>query len=343
MSGAVGLLVALLLLVINAYFVAAEFALISSRRSSIEPLAEAGSRRARVTLRAMEQVSLLLAGAQLGITLASLGLGAVAEPAVAHQLERLFDAVGAPDSLLHPVSFVIALLIVVFLHVVLGEMVPKNVALAGPERTALLLVPALTWLVRVLRPAIATLNGLANVTLRAVRITPRAEVASAFTSDEVAGLISQSHREGLLDEEEHERLAGALGFEARTARSVLLPLDDLVTVVPDVTPREIERLTVRTGYSRFPVRTRRTVKSGLAGYVHLKDVLESDPGLRAAPVAAKRIRPLLHIGADDTLASVLETMQANGAHLARVTESDGTLLGVVALEDVLAALIGEVG
>ena len=176
-----------------------------------------------------------------------------------------------------------------------------------------------------------------------MHITPREEVTSAFTRDEVEGLISESHREGLLDEEEHELLAGALGFEARTVRSVLLPLQELVTVAPDVTPREIEQLTVRTGYSRFPVRTRRAVNGGLAGYVHLKDVLETDPALRATPLAAKRIRPLLHIGPDDTLASVLETMQGRGAHLARVTEPDGTLLGVVTLEDVLAALIGEVG
>jgi CBS domain containing-hemolysin-like protein len=336
-SGALGLLVAFLLLIVNAFFVGAEFALISTRRSSIEPLAAAGSRRARVTLAGMEQASLLLAGAQLGITLASLGLGAVAEPAVAHELERLFDAVGAPDGLLHPVSFVIALLIVVFLHVVIGETVPKNLALAGPESAALILVPALSWVVRVLRPAISTLNWLANATLRAVRVTPQDEVTSAFTREEVAGLIAESHQEGLLDAEDHEHLSGALGFDESTARSVLLAMDRLVTVAPGVTPREIEQLTASTGFSRFPVKS----ESGdLIGYLHLKDALETGRVERASPVPAKRIRPLLRVGIDDSLGSVLASMQSNGAHLARATDGEGKLLGVVALEDVISELIG---
>jgi CBS domain containing-hemolysin-like protein len=337
-NGPLGLLVAVLLLFVNAFFVAAEFALISTRRSSIEPLAARGSRRARVTLAGMEQASLLLAGSQLGITLASLGLGAVAEPSVAHELERLFDAVGAPDGLLHPISFVIALLIVVFLHVVIGETIPKNLAIAGPEGAALLLVPALTGLVRLLRPAIAGLNWLANLTLRAVRITPQDEVTSAFTREEVAGLIAESHHEGLLDQGDHEHLSDALGFDARTARAVLLPLDRLVTVTPGVTPEEVEQLSAATGFSRFPVRA----DSGdLIGYLHLKDVLETDPVQRTTAVAAKRIRPLLRVGIDDSLGSVLRTMQTNGAHLARATDAEGQLLGVVALEDVLAELIGE--
>lgn len=340
MSVAGGLLIAVLLLAVNAFFVASEFALISTRRSSIEPLAAQGSRRARTTLRAMERVSFLLAAAQLGITLASLGLGAVAEPAVAHLLERLFGAVGAAEHFVHPVAFVIALLIVVFLHVVIGEMVPKNLALAGPERAALLLVPSLGWLARLLRPAIAGLNGLANLTLRAARIAPQEEVTSAFTRDEVAGLIAESRSAGLLDAQEHELLEDALAFDAHTVRSVLLTMDRLVTTPPGATPHDIEQLTVRTGYSRFPVKE----PSGeLVGYVHLKDVLETDPARRSAPLAAWQVRPLLPVGVDDSLASVLETMQANGAHLACVIDAEGAQLGIAALEDVLAELIGEVG
>ncbi len=340
MSGPAGLLLALLLLALNAFFVASEFALISTRRSSIEPLAANGSRRARVTLRGMERVSILLAGAQLGITLASLGLGAVAEPAVAHVLERLFGAAGAAGRFVHPLAFVIALLIVVFLHVVLGEMVPKNLAMAGPERAALLLVPSLTRLARILRPAIAALNGLANLTLRVAGITPQAEVTSAFTRDEVAGLIAESRGAGLLDEQEHELLTDALAFDDRKVRSVLRPIDQLVTTGPSVTPQEIEQLAVVTGFSRFPVRA----PSGeLIGYVHLKDVLETDPLRRETALTPEQVRPLLTVGLDDPLAGVLETMQANGAHLAGVTDGDGEQLGIVVLEDVLSELIGEAG
>jgi CBS domain containing-hemolysin-like protein len=332
----VGVLIAVALLLINAFFVGAEFALISSRRSAIEPLAQAGSRRARTTLAAMEEVSLLLAGAQLGVTLASLGLGAVAEPAVAHLLEDVVDALGAPEAVLHPLAFAIALALVVFLHVVIGETVPKNLSLAGPERAALVLVPPLVALVRVSRPAISGLNAVANLTLKAVRVTPRNEVTSAFTRDEVAGLIAESHREGLLGESEHELLSGALHFESLAARDVIIPGTALVTVPASVTPSQIERLAVRTGYSRFPIVD---ASGDLLGYIHLKDAVDTDTADRERPVRSKWIRPLPHVNADSNLAAVLADMRRQGAHLARVTTSEGRLVGVVALGDVLTALV----
>ncbi len=332
------IVLSLVLLAANAFFVGAEFALVSARRSVIEPRADEGNRVARLTLRAMERVSLMMAGAQLGITICSLGLGYLGEPAIAHLLEGPFEAVGLPGALVHPVAFAIALAIVSFLHVVLGEMVPKNLALAGPERSALVLAPILAAVVRVLRPAIASLNWIANVTLRAVGITPRDEVTSAFTRDEVAALVEESRREGLLDQHEGRLLVGALTFEERDARSVLLPLDGLVTVEHDVTPAELEQVAARTGYSRFPVR-----RDGLMiGYLHLKDVLEFEDRHRNRPIAPSWIRPMPTVSVDDRLRAILARMQRTGAHLARVEAADGELLGVVALEDVLEELVGEI-
>jgi len=148
--------VAVALLAGNAFFVGAEFALIAARRTQIEPRAAEGSRAARLTLRAMERVSLMMAGAQLGITMCSLGLGAIGEPAVAHVLEIPLGALGVSGALLHTIAFAIALAIVVFLHMVLGEMVPKNIAIAGPERSALVLGPALYGVVTVLKPLICS-------------------------------------------------------------------------------------------------------------------------------------------------------------------------------------------
>ncbi len=231
----------LVLLGVNALFVGAEFALISARRSVIEPRAEEGGWAARVTLRAMERVSLMMAGAQLGITLCTLGLGALAEPAIAHGLEVPFESAGLPEALVHPVAVAIALFIVGGLHVVLGEMVPKNIALAGPDRSALVLAPPLTVLVKVLYPAIALLNLAANGFLRLIGVSPRNEVASAFTRDEVAGLVEESRREGFLDSHESHLLAGALEFEEHDARSVLLPMETIVTVPITVTPAEVEK------------------------------------------------------------------------------------------------------
>jgi CBS domain containing-hemolysin-like protein len=327
------------LLLGNALFVGAEFALISVRRTAVEPRAEAGSWSARITLRGMEHVSLMLAGSQLGVTVCTLGLGALAEPTIAHLLERPFEAAGAPDSAVHPVAFVLALVVVTFLHVVIGETVPKNIALAGPDRAALVLTPPLAGLVLVLRPVIVALNWVANSSLRLVRIEPKDEITSVFTRDEVAGLVDESRREGLLEADEHELVSGALAFDERTARDVLLRLEGLVTVPTNITPREIEQLAASTGYTRFPVHD---FAGRLIGYLHLKDILETRPERRASPVAAKWLRPLVHVPGDATLRQALATMQRSGAHLGQVVDADGESLGLVALEDILEELVGEI-
>ncbi|GAB2918114.1 hemolysin family protein [Rhodococcus aerolatus] len=329
---------AVVLLGLNAFFVGAEFALISARRTTIEPRAQQGSRAARTTLRAMEDVSLMMAGAQLGITLCSLGLGALGEPAVAHALEGPFTSLGVPDALLHPVAFTVALGIVVYLHVVIGEMVPKNIALAAPDRAALVLAPPLVLVVTLLKPVIVALNWVANVCLRAVGVTPKDEVTSAFTRDEVAGLVAESRDEGLLDLEEATLVGGALAFADATVAAVLLRTDDLVTVAPGVTPREVERAAARTGFSRFPVSDG---DGGVRGYLHLKDVLHTDPGALDEPVPAALVRALPEVEPDAPLRAVLATLQRTGAHLAQVRWDRGPLLGVVALEDVLEELVGE--
>jgi CBS domain containing-hemolysin-like protein len=337
MSTTTALALSVLLLAGNAFFVGAEFALISARRSEIEPRAEAGSRAARVALAAMEDVSLMMAGAQLGITICSLGLGYLGEPAIAHLLEGPFEDAGVPESLVHPVAFTLALALIALLHVVLGEMVPKNIALAGPERAVLALAAPLMTVVRILRPGIALLNWIANRTLRAVGVEPKTEVTSAFTRDEVAGLVDESRREGLLDPGEERLLVGALQFEERDARAVLLPLDRLETVGAGATPHELEQAGVRTGFSRFPVRR----DGRLIGYLHLKDALAFDALQRRRPIAATRIRPLPTVRANDPLRSVLAAMQRSGAHMARVDDGPSTL-GAVALEDVLEELVGEI-
>lgn len=340
MSDVTALWIALLLLAGNAFFVGAEFALISARRTQIEPRAEAGSRAARLTLRGMENVSLMMAGAQLGITMCSLGLGAIGEPAVAHLLEPLFEAANVPDVLVHPVAFTIALAIVVTLHMVLGEMVPKNIAIAGPERSALVLGPPLYAIVTALKPVIALLNLLANAVLRLIRVTPQDEVASAFTADEVAAFVAESRREGLLDDDEHELLTGALEFTDERVRSVVLGVDDLVTVPRDVTVAQLDDVCARTGFSRFPVVDG---DSDLVGYVHLKDVLDTPAERRDEPVDGTWLRPLVTVSAEASLRDALAAMQTRGAHMARVVDPhDDRVVGVATLEDVIEELVGEV-
>ena len=339
MSFEIALSIAILMLIGNAFFVGSEFGLISARRSSIELRALKGSRAAKTTLGAMENISLMLAGAQLGVTLCSLVLGAVGEPLLAHLLEEPFKALGMPDALLHVVSFALALAVMVYFHVVIGEMIPKNIALANPDRVALILTPPLVFIVRLLRPVVTALNTVANFCLHLFGIKPQAEVPSTFTRDEVAGFVEESRREGLIDQDEGSLLKGALRFDERTVRSILLPLDKLVTASTKVTPLEIEKLAAETGYSRFPVQNS---QGGLKGYVHLKDILEIDEAKYASPIPPRGIRPLAIVSVRASLRTALTTLQKSDAHLAQVTSGNGSVIGIVTLEDVLEELVGEI-
>ncbi len=343
MSDSAAVLIAVLLLAANAFFVGAEFALISARRTQIEPRVAAGSRGARTTLRAMENVSLVMAGAQLGITACSLGLGAIGEPAVAHLIEPGLHALGVPDRLLHPIAFTIALTVVVYLHVVLGEMVPKNIALAGPERSALVLGPPMMVVVTILKPIVVGLNTIANLLLRMVRVEPKAEVTSAFTRDQVAAMVDESRHEGLLEVSEYDRLAGALGFTERTVTTVLLERETLRVVPRGATVRDVERLCAETGFSRFPVEA---PDGELIGYLHIKDVLEAeeDDPTRSGDLAIedKWIRPFASVRPGHLLHEALAGLRRRGAHMGRVVTDAGEVLGLIALEDVLEELVGEI-
>lgn len=337
MSTGTALLLAAVLLALNAFFVGAEFALISARRSQIEPRAEAGSRPARITLRAMERVALMMTCAQLGITACSLGLGAVGEPAVAALIEGPLGWAGVPSEVAHPVALVVALAIVVGLHMVLGEMVPKNLALAGPERAALWLGPPLAGVTALLKPVIVTLNAAANGVVRLFGVRPRQEVTSAYDAEQVARMVAESRREGVLGPEEHHLLSGALRFEQRTVTRVVLPTTDLVTAPLTADAEVVQELCVRTGFSRFPVRND---DGELVGYVHVKDFLDPPDG--AAEPVSDHLRPLTSVQGDDPLRTALATMQSRGLHLARVVDERGRLLGVAMLEDVLEELVGEI-
>ncbi|WP_239334599.1 hemolysin family protein [Frankia sp. CiP3] len=354
---------AVVLLAGNAFFVGAEFAVISARRDRIEPMAAAGDRRARTAITAIENLSPMLAAAQLGITICSLGLGAVAEPSVAHLIDGSLRALGVPASLYSPIGFAAALAIVVCLHIVLGEMVPKNIALAGPEQAALRLAPPLLRFARLARPLILFLDAVANGCVRLVRIKPVAELSTAYTPDQLTIMIAESRQQGLLEDYEHNLLTGALELPARTARSVMINIDQIVAVPWSVSAAELEALVTRTGFSRFPVRapepagpagTARapltpTTPGGpaaagvmIAGFIHAKDVLGIQSDAQDDPLPPRRLRPMAEIRPDLPLDEVLRLMQRTGCHLGRVPGPAGTTIGVVALEDVVEEFVGEV-
>ncbi|WP_327292140.1 hemolysin family protein [Streptomyces sp. NBC_01198] len=334
---ALQLLIALLLVLGNGFFVGAEFALVSVRRSQIEPLA-AAQRRARTVLYGLEHLPQMMAAAQFGVTVCSLTLGAVAEPTVAHLLEPVFTAAHVPDDLVHAIGYVLALALVVFLHLVIGELVPKNLAMADPEKTALWLSPGLVGFARVFRPVIVVLGASARVILRACGVEPKDEVDAVFTSAELTVLVEDARRAGLLDSDEQERLEDALELGTRPVTEVLLTPDQLITLTPTVTPREVEELTVRTGYSRFPVAAE--PGPGYLGYLHVKDMLDLEDQDR--PVPQRLWRPITTLRADLPLDDALTSMRRAASHLAAVADPAGRVLGLVALEDVLEMLVGEV-
>ncbi|MFZ1249348.1 MAG: hemolysin family protein [Candidatus Saccharimonadales bacterium] len=339
MSLEVSIFIAISMLIGNALFVGAEFGLISARRSSIELRAMNGSKAARITLNAMENVTLMLAGAQLGVTLCSLILGAVSEPMIAHLLQHPLETFNAPAALIHAISFSIALSLTVYLHVVIGEMLPKNIALAHPEKTALFLTPPLMVFIRVTRPIVLGLNQFANWCLSIFHVKSKNEVASTFTHDEVAGFIEESSKEGLLKSDEISLLSGALRFDERTVKAVLLPLETVTSAPTSATPNDIENLAAQTGFSRFIILG---TNQEIRGYIHLKDMLYVDEDELHIPIPASDLRPLANIQITDTLRSALTIMQQSGRHIAQVTGQGNKIVGIVMLEDVLEELVGEI-
>ncbi len=333
-----GLAWLVVLLAGNAFFVGAEFAVIAAKRSQIEPRAEAGSRAAKTALWAMEHATLMLATSQLGITVCSLLILNVSEPALHHILEIPLELTGLPVEVVSGIAFAMALLIVTFLHVVLGEMVPKNISFSLPTRAVLLLAPPLVAVARIFGILIRALNAVANGVLRAFKVEPKDEAASAFTLEEVATIVEQSQREGLL----HDRsgaLTAAFEFTTKTVSDVAVPMAELVTLPEDASPADVERAVAQRGFSRYVL----VDEAGEpTGYVHLKDVIDLDEDEFDDPVPPKRIRRLVSILSRAELEDGLAVMRRSGAHLARSVDEEGNVTGVLFLEDIIEELVGEV-
>lgn len=337
-SDLLALLAAIALLAANAFFVGAEFALISARRDRLEAMAEAGNGAAHTVLRAGADLSRMLAASQLGITICSLLLGRLGEPAIAHLIERPLEWAGMPAAVLHPLAFAVSLAIVVVAHILLGEMVPKNIAIAGPERTAIWLVPPFLVFTTVARPLIELFNLIANGVLRLFGIEPRDELETAFTSGELADLIAESGREGLLDDDESRRLRRTINSQHTTVADVIVPGAEMITLPARPTVGDVARTVADTGFSRFPLLT---ADGRLGGYLHVKDILDL-VGTPEAAVPAERVRGLPEVPVSARLDEALALLRRSRAHLGRAVDRRGATVGLVAMEDLLERYVGEV-
>lgn len=337
-SIASGLIAFLVLLLVNGFFVAAEFAVISARRAQIEPRAKAGSTPAKLTIKAMENVSLILATCQLGVTIAGLLILLVAEPSIHEILKTPLHALGLPDSVESAASFGIALLVVSFLHVLVGEMVPKNISFSIPERAALVLVPIVYGLAIVLKPVVFALNATANGIIRIFGVKPKNEANSAFTLEQVEDIVSHSTRAGVLSDETGA-ITNTFEFTDKQVKDILVPIEKLITLNAESTPRDFEQAVAKHGFSRYLVIAE---DGSLEGYLHLKDVIDADEEEADEPVQRKLIRTVKSIGGGVELEDALALMQRDRQHLMANFDSEGRLKGVLFLEDILEELVGEV-
>jgi CBS domain containing-hemolysin-like protein len=283
----------------------------------------------------------VLSAAQLGITVASLLLGYVAEPSVADLLEGPLHRLGLEGGAVSSISFVVALTVVAFFHLVIGEMVPKNIAIAEPDRTALLLARPLRGFIVALGPAIALVNGLANLGLRLLGIEQTDEISEARTGEEIADVLALSRREGVLEEVEHRLMTGALRFPERDVAGVAIPRASIVAVPAGSTPAELERQAVTTGHSRIVVYGRDLDE--VLGFVHAKDLLAQPVTARHRPMPVGLVRRMLVLDGNRTLQQVLLAMRRARIHAGLVVDADGRTAGLVTLEDVLGALVGDIG
>ena len=336
------LAVAVVLLIANAFFVAVEFALLASRATRLEPMAESGDdERAVIALDAIRDLQPQLAGAQLGITMASLGLGSVAEPSVAHLIELGIERFWHPSAgVLHAISLTVALSIVVVVHMVLGEMVPKNIAIAAPERTARLLAPLHGAYVALLKPIVWFLTWISNGFVRMFGFEPVDELNTALTVNEFHTLLEGAVEGGTLEDLEHDLLTGALDFRARTAGSIMVPRGRMVARPRSTSVAELERLVAESGHSRIPITA--AGPDDVIGFVHSKDLLRFGADERQDPVPLEMVRRMLIVSPDQPVRDLMRAMRRERRHLALVRMGDGQLLGMVTLEDVLEALVGDI-
>ncbi|MGA5452099.1 hemolysin family protein [Streptomyces umbrinus] len=334
MSFPMALFVTVLLLIGSGFFVAAEFALVASKRHRMEKAAAQGQRGAKAALAGMRELSLMLAGAQLGITVCTLGLGSISKPAVSHELDPLLEKLGLPSSLSYGIAFAVAMIIVVFLHMVVGEMAPKSWAIAHPERSAMLLTPPFRGLVRLVRPLISLLNKVSNALVRLCRVTPRDELTSVHNREQLTHLVTESERLGLISKDDSELITSSLTEPQSPVGDLQVPAEEITSVPVEASVDDILATAAAHDRSRLLVRDGPLV----VGSVHTRDALIARSRGRAA-TARELARPVPELAAQDTVGHAIEQLRRYRASLAVVGDETGRLTGLVTLDDLLARLL----
>lgn len=343
------ILAALVLVLLNGFFVLAEFALVKARQTRIDVLARRGSFVARQAQRALKNLDTYLSVTQLGITIASLGLGWLGEPAFAHLVEPVFVSLGgAAPVLAHTLAVTTAFLIITFLHIVFGELAPKSVAIIRPEKSVLLTALPMRGFYFLLYPGVWALNGAATILLRLIGIRAASDHDRSFSEEELRVILAESHRTGAISGGSREMVERAFDFTMRRARQIMVPRVDITFLSTRKTLRENWQTARESGHTRFPL-TDGDLDQTL-GMIHIKDLvglLEESVGEHNAPEAAatdiRQIRrEILFVPESQTLERLLSEFQQSRLHMAIVVDEYGGTSGLVTLEDVLEEIVGEI-
>ena len=338
MSRLPALAISIVLLLLNGFFVAVEFSLLASRRARLNHLVNEGNKRAQRASRSLGELTVMLAGAQLGITVCSFGVGALAEPAIADAIAQILHRpVHIPSGVAHGIGFVVALLVVVFVHMVVGEMAPKSWAITHPERSALILITPFRAFTAVVRPLLRALNAIANGMIRVIGVSPKGEVSMALSSVEMNVLLQRSREQGALDLSTHALLTRSLSLSGRVALDALTPRAEIALVDLSADADEIERC------ARTTRRSRLLLVDGdvdhVVGVVLVRDLLHLDDARRATVTARDLARPVSTHRLDERLEEILLGTREHRRQLVVVVDGSGRTAGVLTVQDIVDQLL----
>ena len=331
---------ALLLVLLNGFFVLAEFSLVKVRRTRLAELSEGGSRRARVALHVTTNLDAYLSACQLGITLASLGLGWLGEPAIATLLTPLFERMGLSGVYTHTISYIIAFSIITFLHIVFGELVPKSMAIRNAERSSLITAQPLVWFDRLFYPFIWSLNGIANYIIHLMGMEPARDIDAAHSPQELKLMVESSEKFGFLDSTEGTILENVLDFTNRVASDVMVPRQDMVCLYIQDTLEEATNTVLSYGYVRYPLCD--GSKDNVIGMIHIRDLLKVVADNEDVNTLFDLKKDVLIVPETNPISHLLQKMRSERSHLAMVADEFGGIAGLVTIEDLVEELSGEI-
>lgn len=333
------IILVIFLVLLNGFFVAAEFAMVKVRSTRIEQLVTGGNRRARIAQKLTMNLDGYLSATQLGITLASLGLGWVGEPAVAAVIEPLLERFGVASTVIHAISFTIAFSIITFLHIVFGELAPKSLAIQKAECTTMWTAAPLIFFYRMMYPFIWFLNGAAGQFLRLIGIQPVAEHEAAHTEDEIRILMKQSHKSGLIDNTELTLVDNIFEFAERNVREIMVPRTQMICLYTGYSDEQNLEIAIQEKHTRYPVCD--PDKDNISGFVHIKDFL-THPLDEGEEKLSSIIRNIIKVPESMQISSLLKKMQKNKVQMAIVIDEFGGTSGLVTIEDILEEIVGEI-